>query len=183
MWTSQSRGAPCIDESPFPHPLFIRSRLLRAGQVNQAERAPLHAPPCNLGPLNVGDGEGKPGVSRPLLVSPRSRLSITTRDMLCLRLPRSFQPVFAWPVRRAAHSRAITARTAAKLVTAPLAKWCQPKVKHKRVRPRSHGWQFHRRPPGGEKNPKVIVLYFHINDDSASNTTMASEMMRTAGSL
>ena len=70
---------------------------------------------CNLGPPGVGGREGIPGVCRPPLVSPRSRLSITTRNTLWLRLLRSFQSVLA--VRRPAHPRAITARTAARLVT------------------------------------------------------------------
>ena len=70
---------------------------------------------CNLGPPGVGGRDGKPGVCRPPLVSPRSRLSITTRNTLWLRLLRSFQSVLA--VRRAAHPRAITARTLARLVT------------------------------------------------------------------
>lgn len=70
---------------------------------------------CSLGPPGVGGREGKPGVCRPPLASPRSRLSITTRNTLWLRLLRSFQSVLA--VRRAAHPRAITARTAARLVT------------------------------------------------------------------
>jgi hypothetical protein len=70
---------------------------------------------CSLGPPGVGGRDGMPGVCRPPLVSPRSRLSITTRNTLWLRLLRSFQSVLA--VRRAAQPRAITARTPARLVT------------------------------------------------------------------